>query len=210
MFVSFLRGLRGKARSEVGPLQPCSGLRLLRGWTHHKSVRAYTQGRRHKLDLNNRGEQEKYTLADIWEACCLWQKCLCVDVKYKLVGSRRRRRTSPVAGGETIRPPRLSPPRRWAAAAAAVRALRHHPGLDWGRGVARGGGGGVRGVHRVEDHVFLLLWQDKVHAGALPGTLRPHRLAYLQFFLSNQKWIIIHRSFKRLNLMSVLHVESTS
>jgi len=36
---------------------------------------------------------------------------LCVDVKYKLVGSRRRRR-SPVAGGETIRPPRLSPPRR--------------------------------------------------------------------------------------------------
>ena len=92
MFVSFLRGLRGKARSEVGPLQPCSGLRLLRGWTHHKSVRAYTQGRRHKLDLNNRGKQEKYILTNIWEACCLWQKCLCVDVKYKLVGSRRRRR----------------------------------------------------------------------------------------------------------------------
>ena len=212
MFVSFLRGLRGKARSEVGPLQPCSGLRLLRGWTHHKSVRAYTQGRRDKLDLNNRRKHEKYILTYTWEACCLWQKCLCVDVKYKLVGSRRRRRrrTSPVAGGETIRPPRLSPPRRWAAAAAAVRALRHHPGLDWGRGVARGGVGGVRGVHRVEDHVYLLLWQDKVHAGALPGTLRPHRLAYLQFCLSDQKWTIIHRSFKQSNLMSVLHEESTS
>ena len=49
----------------------------------------------------------------------------------------------------------------------------------------------MRGVHRVEDHVFLLLWQDKVHAGALPGTLRPHRLAYLQFCLSDQKRIIL-------------------
>ena len=80
-----------KARSEVGPLQPSPGLRLLRGWTPHKSVRAYTQGRRHKPDLSNRGKQEKYILTNIRDACCLWQKCLCVDVKYKLVGSRRRR-----------------------------------------------------------------------------------------------------------------------
>ena len=88
-----------------------------------------------------------------------------------------------------------------------MRALQHHPGLDWEGGVARGGGGGVRGVQQVEDHVLLLLWQDKVHAGALPGTLRPHRLAYLQSCLSDQ--IIIHRGFKGLNIMSVLHGEST-